>query len=43
MEIWAAKNLASINAAEQRADRVLELWLEKAGVRFAYLLNSALK
>jgi hypothetical protein len=38
------ESLAPITTAyEKKADRVVEIQLEKAGVRLAYLLNSALQ
>jgi S1/P1 Nuclease len=43
-EDLGSQNPAPITAAyEQQADPMIELQLEKAGVRLAYLLNGALK
>ena len=41
---WASENPSSVTpACERQADPVIELQLEKAGVRLAYLLNGTLK
>ena len=43
-ETWAPRIRSRIAAAyDKQADPVIEIQLEKAGVRLAYLLNAALK